>query len=112
MFPLAFFGSPADIGIILILALIIFGPKKLPELGKQIGEAMREVRKITEEFTGVAHNVRTEVESVYKPALSSPSIYQPTSSPTVEQAMKHKSYDQEPEDLMAPVVVHNEDVKG
>jgi TatA/E family protein of Tat protein translocase len=35
--------------IILAIALIIFGPNKLPELAKAIGRAMREFRKATEE---------------------------------------------------------------
>ena len=123
MFPLAFLGSPADIGIILVLALIIFGPKKLPEVGKQIGQAMRELRKVTDELTGAVQSVHNEVESVYKPVLSPPHEYgnpfQPTSSPTVEKVMTQKTYDQAPEDLMAPAITpanHTEtditDVKG
>ena len=35
--------------IILAIALIIFGPNKLPELAKGLGKAMREFRKATEE---------------------------------------------------------------
>lgn len=108
MFPLAFFGSPADIGIILVLALIIFGPKKLPEVGKQIGQAMRELRKVTDELTGAVHSVHSEVESVYKPVFSPPhdygNPYQSTTSPTVEKVMTQKTYDQDPEDMMAPAV--------
>ncbi len=105
MLPLAFgFGSPADIGIILVLALIVFGPKKLPEVGKQIGQAMRELRKVTDELTGAVHTVQGEVESVYKPILSPPheygNPYQSTSSATVEKAMTHTPYDQAPEDLV------------
>lgn len=37
--------GPQEIIIILIGALILFGPKKLPEIGKSLGEAMREIRK-------------------------------------------------------------------
>jgi sec-independent protein translocase protein TatA len=33
--------------IILVIALIIFGPKKLPHLGKGLGEGIREFRKAT-----------------------------------------------------------------
>lgn len=108
MLPLAFLGSPADIGIILVVALIVFGPKRLPEIGKQLGQAMRELRKITEEVTGAAHSVHNEVESAYKPVLSPPheygNPYAGTSSQTVEKVLGHRPYDQEPEDLMAPVV--------
>jgi Tat protein translocase TatB subunit len=36
--------------LIMVLALIVFGPSKLPELGKMIGRAMREFRKASDEF--------------------------------------------------------------
>ena len=108
MFPLAFGFSPPDIAIILVLALIIFGPKKLPEMGKQLGQALREMRKVTEELTGAVHSVHSEVESVYKPVLSPPheygNPYSGTSSATVEKAALRKSYDQDPDDLLPPVV--------
>lgn len=108
-FPLAFGFSPPDIAIILVLALIVFGPKKLPEIGKQLGQALREMRKVTDELTGTIHSVHSEVESVYKPVLTQPleyggNPYQTTSSPTVEKAMTHRPYDQAPEDLMAPAI--------
>ncbi len=35
--------------IILVIALIVFGPNKLPELAKAFGKAMREFKKATEE---------------------------------------------------------------
>lgn len=108
MLPLAFGASPPDIAIILVVALVIFGPKKLPELGKQLGQAMREMRKITDELTGAAHSVHSEVESVYKPVISPPheygNPYSGTSSATTEKAVMRRTYDQEPEDLMAPAV--------
>ena len=43
---LAFFGlGPMEIGIIVIVALVIFGPKKLPGLGKSMGEAIKGFKK-------------------------------------------------------------------
>ena len=36
--------------LIMVLALLVFGPSKLPELGKMIGRAMREFRKASDEF--------------------------------------------------------------
>ncbi len=38
-----------DLLVVLAIALIVFGPKKLPELAKTIGKAMAEIRKATEE---------------------------------------------------------------
>ncbi|CAM3485197.1 twin-arginine translocase TatA/TatE family subunit [Bacillus sp. ISL-47] len=37
--------------LILVLALIIFGPKKLPEIGKAFGETLKEFKKSTRELT-------------------------------------------------------------
>ncbi len=33
--------------LVLVLALIIFGPKKLPELGRAVGQTLREFKKST-----------------------------------------------------------------
>lgn len=37
--------------LILVLALIIFGPKKLPEIGRAFGQTLREFKKSTRELT-------------------------------------------------------------
>lgn len=42
------FVGPWEIALILIVVLILFGPKKLPELAKSVGDAMRQYRKATE----------------------------------------------------------------
>jgi sec-independent protein translocase protein TatA len=36
--------------IILVLALIIFGPKKLPELGRAVGQTLKEFKNSTREL--------------------------------------------------------------
>ncbi len=38
--------------IILAIALLIFGPKKLPEVGRSIGRALREFRRTSDEIKG------------------------------------------------------------
>jgi len=38
-----------DLLVILVIALIVFGPKKLPELAQTIGKAIGEFKKTTEE---------------------------------------------------------------
>ena len=41
-------GMP-ELILILIIALVIFGPSKLPEMGSSIGKAIREFRNATKE---------------------------------------------------------------
>ena len=40
----------ADSIVIFLLALILFGPKKLPEIGRQIGKLLVEFRRASNEF--------------------------------------------------------------
>ena len=37
--------NPIHIGFVLLLALLLFGPQKLPEIGKQLGSALRELKR-------------------------------------------------------------------
>ncbi|MBN9495066.1 twin-arginine translocase TatA/TatE family subunit [bacterium] len=36
--------GPLEIGVVLLIALLVFGPKKLPDLGKGLGRGMREFK--------------------------------------------------------------------
>ena len=47
-----------EIAFILVLALLIFGPKKLPEIGRTLGKGMAEIRKATNELK---RSVNTEL---------------------------------------------------
>src|ERR1700746_783169 len=42
--------SMPDMIFIFLLALIIFGPRKLPEIGRQLGRAMSEFKRASYEF--------------------------------------------------------------
>lgn len=57
---LANIGFPGLI-LILIVALIIFGPNKLPEIGKAAGDTLREFKKSAKDLTS---DVTDEVEEV------------------------------------------------
>jgi sec-independent protein translocase protein TatA len=42
-------GTP-ELLVIVLLVLVLFGPDKLPDLARQIGRGMREIRKMSNEF--------------------------------------------------------------
>ncbi|MBI3930013.1 MAG: twin-arginine translocase TatA/TatE family subunit [Armatimonadetes bacterium] len=43
--------GPGEVFLILLLALIVFGPGKMPEIGAGLGKAIREFRKATTQIT-------------------------------------------------------------
>ncbi|MDI6845629.1 MAG: TatA/E family twin arginine-targeting protein translocase [Candidatus Saccharicenans sp.] len=56
--------------IILIIALLVFGPKKLPEVGKSVGRAIREFKKASDELRSKveeeiqASEIKSDLEEV------------------------------------------------
>ncbi|MBJ7332701.1 MAG: twin-arginine translocase TatA/TatE family subunit [Solirubrobacteraceae bacterium] len=36
--------GPMELGIVLVIALLVLGPKKLPQVGRQLGNGMREFK--------------------------------------------------------------------
>lgn len=77
----------SEMAFIFILALIIFGPKKLPEIGRQIGKFMAEFKRASNEFKWQleaemrqieAEATRERLAKEVKPADPGPSILPPT----------------------------------
>jgi sec-independent protein translocase protein TatA len=53
--------------LILTLALIIFGPKKLPEIGRAFGQTLKEFKKSTRELTeDIIDDVKVDVKESTK----------------------------------------------
>jgi sec-independent protein translocase protein TatB len=46
--------GPQELLIVLIIALIVVGPQRLPDLSRQIGKGLREFRKVQDEVKGIA----------------------------------------------------------
>lgn len=44
--------GPTELIVILVIALIVFGPKRLPEIGRTMGKSLRELRKATDDIKG------------------------------------------------------------
>ncbi|RSK27299.1 twin-arginine translocase TatA/TatE family subunit [Bacillus sp. HMF5848] len=49
--------------LILLIALVIFGPKKLPEIGRAFGQTLREFKNSTKDLT---NDVMEEIEDTKK----------------------------------------------
>jgi TatA/E family protein of Tat protein translocase len=52
--------------IIFVIALLVFGPKKLPELGKSLGKGLREFKKATEDLKSNWEDQMKEIEEPLK----------------------------------------------
>ena len=59
MFDLSFF----KIGVLLVIALVVFGPEQLPKLAAQAGRALRDVRRL-------ADNARADLQEHLGPEFS------------------------------------------
>ena len=59
-----------EVTVILVLALLIFGPKKLPELGKQLGKTLKSLKKASNEFQNEIDQVMNEEEKEILPKSS------------------------------------------
>jgi sec-independent protein translocase protein TatA len=45
MIPLAFIMGPSEIAVVVLVIVVLFGAKKIPELGKSLAEGIREFKK-------------------------------------------------------------------
>ena len=61
--------SPIHLIIVLVIALLILGPGKLPEVGAALGKSIREFKKATTEMQ--------DVTSISAPVVSPPSSVAP-----------------------------------
>lgn len=91
--------GPQEVLIILIVALLVVGPKRLPELGRTIGKGLNEFRKLQD-----------EVKDMVKFDLgSSPADLFRDTEPDPDPVPYHATDEAEPEEVPDPVT-HSERV--
>jgi sec-independent protein translocase protein TatA len=71
-------GMP-ELIIILVIALIIFGPRKLPELGRSLGRSINEFKKASNELRST---LEEEIRVEEQRAPATPAAATPASAPT------------------------------
>ena len=76
-----------DLIVILLIILVLFGAKKLPELARGMGQAVKEFQKAKDEFNDELHKAgKSETEAAkpdVKPAQSTVARTENQSTPTI-----------------------------
>ncbi len=62
----------SEMVFLFILALLIFGPKKMPEIGRQIGRFMNDFKRASNEFHSQIETEINELENEVKPQILPP----------------------------------------
>ncbi|MBM2810150.1 MAG: putative twin-arginine translocation protein, TatA/E family [Chloroflexi bacterium] len=80
--------GPLELGLIMALALIVFGPDKLPEIARQVGRTVGEIRRISSEVTSeFQRSIRDDASIGQRPPVThqppnpQPRIAPPASAP-------------------------------
>ncbi len=80
--------APQDLMLILLIALVFFGGKKLPEIGRSLGKAMREFQHATDEWHQTALGEPPQAAQL-GPAPQAPRAQAPSSAQATE-APRHE----------------------
>ena len=84
------------------LALIIFGPKKLPEIARQVGKFMNEFRRASNEFKAQIEQEIAHLEVESKPTILPPAPMPGTASRTLQAIDAETKPVEAPATLAAP----------
>ena len=69
--------STPDLAIILLIVLLLFGSKRLPELSKSVGTSLRELKKGLSDVTEAKDELKKHVDSTITPKEGERSPEQP-----------------------------------
>jgi sec-independent protein translocase protein TatA len=58
-----------EMAVILVIALLVFGPKKLPEIGRSLGKALKSFQDASKEFESELKRGAAELEKIDDPPM-------------------------------------------
>ena len=85
-----------EMALIMVVALLIFGPKKLPEIGKSMGKAIRSFQDASKEFEDEFKREAEQIETAVK-TTAEIEPKQITPAPSEAENIVQASSIQEPE---------------
>ncbi|MDX2039816.1 MAG: twin-arginine translocase TatA/TatE family subunit [Acidobacteriota bacterium] len=88
-------GMP-EVILILVVALIIFGPRKLPELGKSLGNAMSQFRRASDDFKRTWEQ-EVEMDKYRNTSTAESSSASSEYNPSNDYNSQYNPYSSEPE---------------
>jgi sec-independent protein translocase protein TatA len=71
-----------ELVLIFVIALLVFGPKNLPQLGRSMGRAMREFRRASDEFRSTIETNLQMNELDPPPSTTTPAATEPATAPS------------------------------
>lgn len=75
-----------EIALIVVLALLLFGPRKLPEIGRTIGKGLAEFKKASNELK---RSIETEIEEEERRPKSLTAAPSPAPTPLAQTPPEH-----------------------
>jgi sec-independent protein translocase protein TatA len=76
--------GPMEIVVVLIIALVVFGPKRLPELGKSLGKGIQE-------FKGTISGEKSDADVTPAAAIEPTPVAVAPTSPVAEPVAKPRA---------------------
>ena len=63
--------GPAEILVVLVIALLVFGPNKMPDIARQVGKGFREFKRVQQHLKSELRDVVSEFDSTVVDAVGS-----------------------------------------
>jgi sec-independent protein translocase protein TatA len=63
--------GPAEILVVLVIALLVFGPNKMPDIARQVGKGMREFKRVQQHLKSELRDVVSEFDA---PSGTTPAV--------------------------------------